>query len=173
MGDRWAETREELLLVAIGNQEVLAKGRLYEHSSLDGDLNITGPGSSVFVSADEILWLDRKGRVRRLAFEGIESFSEVRQYHRFALLLKHEPVEFLELVPANHFLWWRWGTKWMPRERTQTILAFSHDRAEVATAIEDELIQRQVSSGEPIQMHEQTRAERTAGSHAVLHRRSK
>lgn len=157
------------MLDAIGTEEVLAKGRLYEHTSLDGGLNITGPGSSVLVSAEEILWLDRRGRVRRLAFDRIRRFSEARQYHRLALLLEHESVEILERVPANHFLWWRWGDKWMPRERTRTILAFSHEKTDAVVAIEQQLTHRRIHRGDPIQMHEQTRDERTAESHASLH----
>jgi hypothetical protein len=166
--DGWREEIESRLLVTAGDAKVLAKGRLYEQEALGDEIHITGPGSSVFVTGDEILWSGLRGDVRRLPFEGVTGYSEAEQYHRYALLLEHGEAEFIERVPARRVLWWKWGNKREPRSRIETCLGFSRRDTDVAAAIRSELARRNIGPGLPIQMPQPTRAERTAESEAML-----
>ena len=95
------------------------------------------------------------------------------QYHRYALLLEHSEIEFIERVPAREVLWWKWGNKWEPRSRVRTCLGFSRRATDVAAAIRSELARKDVGLGPPIEMPQPTRAERTAGNTAVLHAKPK
>ena len=171
--DKWREELEDRLLDAVGEADVLAKGRVYEHKRLQDEIHITGPGSSVLVTRDEIVWSGVRGGVRRLSFSSMSGYSEAEQFHRYALMLGHEEVEFLERVPAHRILWVEWGRKWEPRSRVLTCLAFSSRNAQAAEAIRAELERRRISKGPAIKMPATSRAERTRESHLILTPKSK
>ena len=171
--DGWREELESRLLETAGGAKVLAKGRLYEQKALGDEIHISGPGSSVVVTGEEILWSGPRGNIRRLPLAGVTGYSEAEQYHRYALLLEHSEVEFVERVPARKVLWWKWGNKGEPRSRVRTCLGFSRRDTDVAAAIRSELARRNIRPGPPIEMPQPTRAERTAENTAALHAKPK
>jgi Fe2+ transport system protein FeoA len=79
-------------------------------------------------------------------------YREVTQFHRYAIRLRHAPVERRERAPAHRVLWWHWGNTTRSIQATETGFAFSHRDTDAARAIRRRLSELGIEPGERITM---------------------
>ncbi len=134
--DLWARLDERL----DAGEQVVARGRAFEpvFEKLEDDLAqlVSGPGEAVVVTDRRLLWVGREGPewVRSLPFAMVRSFTQVRQTHRYALILEHERTERARLSFVVPFA--RQGRmKTVVRKTDRSILAFSRRDTDVARAL--------------------------------------
>jgi hypothetical protein len=89
-----------------------------------------------------------------LEFDAVTSWAEGTQSHYYCLVLRHEPIERIACAPEHRVLWFEWGDTEESRRQTQTILSFSRRDTEVATAIREQLEDRDVVAEEPLEFDE-------------------
>jgi hypothetical protein len=98
-----------------------------------------------------------------LEFDAVTSWAEGTQSHYYCLVLRHEPIERIACAPEHRVLWFEWGDTEESRRQTQTILSFSRRDTEVATAIREQLEDRDVVAEEPLEFDERP-GERSPGA---------
>ncbi|HYN36547.1 MAG TPA: hypothetical protein VEV82_06175 [Actinomycetota bacterium] len=149
----------------------VAKGITYPLGTLEGEL--TGTWTYMLVSSHSLYWEDHASPegVSQLDLDGIHSFSEGTQHHRYVVLLGHDPVPRLEQRSRSVF-----GIQWGNRQRegssTETIFMFSRREAEAAQALGAQLSRRGIPSKDRLVLEERSGAERTRGSHVALTQRN-
>jgi len=165
----------QLLLAELHPDElVLARGTGGERHRLPSTLG--SPWSDYFfVTPRRLLWIPR-GRAHHraeLEFDAVTSWAEGTQRHYYCLVLRHRPIERMAWAPEHRVLWFEWGDSEELRHQTQTILNFSRRDTKVATAIREQLADRDVVAEEPLEFDEPTSEERRARSGALLTRRDR
>jgi len=125
------------------------------------------------VTRRRLLWMPLSKRHHRAAleFDAVRDWAEGTQYHYYCLVLRHEPIERVAWAPEHRILWFEWGDTEEMRRQTQTILNFSRRGTKVATEIREQLGDRKIVSGKPLEFDEQSREERFGTSMAQLKRR--
>ena len=147
------------------DEALLARSRFDVCESLGKDL--PGGGFEVVVVTDlRIVW-GNTHRTASLRFADIREWTEVRQFHRYAMVLRHAPVERVEWEPAHRVLWFRWGNAYVNRPRVVTVVVFSHDRTKPAQAIRERLSHFGVPREGSVRL---PRTKSRDQGHAVLHR---
>jgi hypothetical protein len=132
-------------------ETVLARGR-FDEPSHDPRADLpTGGHAHLVVTDRTILWTARLGDTS-LALSTVTGFTEITQFQRYAIDLRHVPVERSEWVPAHRLLWWRWGNAEVLVQASETTFVFSHRETKAARAIRDRLTELGVPSGQPVTM---------------------
>jgi hypothetical protein len=123
----------------------LARGRFDEpHHDPKADLP-TGGHRYLLVTDRRILWGETT-----LDLATVMRYTEITQFHRYAMRLRHEPVERREWAPAHHVLWWRWGNAEVIVHAAETTFVFSHRDTTAAQALRRRLAELGVPAGDPI-----------------------
>jgi hypothetical protein len=131
-------------------EAVLARGRFDEPNAPGQDLP-TGGHRYLLVTDRNIRWTTR-GDDAWLDLASVSDYSEATQFHRYALKLRHAPIERRAWAPAHHVLWWRWGNAEAVVQSSETTFVFSHRETKAARAIRDRLTELGVPSGQPVTM---------------------
>jgi hypothetical protein len=132
--------------VESGERE-LARGRFdHPHHRPGADLP-TGGHSYLLVTDRRILWVEGS-----IELKTVTGFTEITQFHRYAIRLRHAPVQRREWAPAHRVLWWRRGNATRPVHATETTFVFSHRDTKAVEAIRRRLGELGVGPGEPITM---------------------
>lgn len=155
-----AQSHRLLLAELHPDELVLARGTGGESRRL---LTRLGSPSSdyFFVTPRRLLWMPRSRGLHRaeLEFDAVTSWAEGTQLHYYCLVLRHGPIERMAWAPEHRVLWFEWGDSEELRCQTQTILNFSRRGTKVATAIREQLVDRDVVAEEPLEFDEPTREE--------------
>lgn len=94
-----------------------------------------------------------------------------RHDHRPIIKLEHHRRTRIDRVPANRFLWFRWGNAEGPITYTTTSFSFGRSTNPVLLAMRTELERRRIPQGPAFVIRPAgTREERTKGSRGVLYR---
>ncbi len=153
-------------------EEVLASGTGAEPRRPSTGIDAT-PAGFLLVTARRLLWSPTsKPRHRAsLEFDTVTSWQEGTQYHRYALLMTHEPIERFAWAPEHRVLWFEWGHTEESRQETRTILHFSRRDTEVALAIRDQLTRRNAPQGASVEFDQPTREGRNLDAVFMARRR--
>jgi len=142
------EAEERALLARLDPDEtVLARGRFDELDRPPRSDLPTGGYWYLLVTNRRILWKDTSVELATAT-----GYREVTQFHRYAIRLRHAPVERRERAPAHRVLWWHWGNTTRLIRATETGFAFSHRDTDAARAIRGRLSALGVEATESIRL---------------------
>ena len=167
--DYTAKVRRFLLAQLDADEPILAQGTGGEQRRMSRHVT-SGSGDFLLVTPRRLLWSPPRMTHRRVSldFDTVTSWSDGSQYHRYALVLRHASLERIGWAPSHRVLWFEWGDTEEMKQQTRTILHFSRRDTKVASAIRDQIVQRNVPTGTPLEFDEPSREERFATSRVRL-----
>jgi hypothetical protein len=165
---------ERLRALLPDDERVVAVGTTETRADLQGDISTAGRWRFLVITQRRVVHADwgRDGAPHEeIVFEKVAGWADGEQYHRYAMTLEHPPLARRVRVPAHRFLWFRWGTRVVDVDKTETSFVFSHRDTAAAQALR-ELLERHNHPPGSLELEEKTRSERTAGSPIELVRKN-
>jgi hypothetical protein len=126
------------------DERVIAVGRC-EDITLRGDIDDGGAASTFVMVTDRYLRWAPHGWLRYVTAVDLDDVSEALERtsaHRYAIRLRHPPVQALRDAPKHRFLGFRWGDTDALRTLRITTLAFSRRDTKAARALREQLARR-------------------------------
>jgi hypothetical protein len=123
---------------------VVAVGRA-EDITLRGDIDAAGAAATFVMVTDRYLrWVPHR-RLRYATAVGLDDVTgalERTSAHRYAIRLRHQPIQALREGPKHRILGFEWGSADAIRALDVTILAFSRRDTKAARALREQLARR-------------------------------
>jgi hypothetical protein len=91
-------------------------------------------------------------RAGSLNLDTVTSFQETTQGHRWAITLRHAPLDQLVHQPAHRLLWWEWGNTQGVESFSESTFRFSRRDTKVGTALLERLALEGVRGEPPIRI---------------------
>ena len=131
------------------------QGRASYLRELSSFLVVQGGYTFVLVTSERVLWtpfMAPGAQLDSLRFGDLASFSEGEYESRYALLLRHPPIERLQCVPRRRLLRRGWVAAEAPFHSTETIFGFSGRDTQVAAAIRHQLARWWIPAAAPLDL---------------------
>jgi hypothetical protein len=126
------------------DERVVEVGRA-EDITLRGTIEAGGAAWTFVMVTDRSLRWVPQCRLRYVTAVGLEDVTgalERTSAHRYAIRLRHQPIQALRDVPKHRFLGFRWGNTDALRTLRITTLAFSRRDTKAARALREQLALR-------------------------------